>query len=391
MRLPREVFIPVLRGFRHIFLFFSVFSVSAGYLAGAMRNFVFAAAAAALLLLSSCEMLPFAKAEGEIVLSFAEDVYVRTKAAQELPDTNDFLLRITGPDGKVLYEGLYGAAPERIPVAPGSCLVEAYSCAFSEPAFSAPQWGDSQVVLVQPGETARVRLLCSQQNCGMQLRVRADFAARYADASLVLRSDEGALTYGYDETRIAYFLPGNVSLLLRRGADAEPLLVRNLARREVLVLTLSASVPEGAGALCLQVDTSRVWTHEEYVAGEAEGEQGSSAETALSVPEARAASGGGLPGVWVAGYIVGGDLTSSGASFEAPFTSKTNLLLAAKASVRDRAACLSVQLPKGALRDALNLHDHPDLLGRRLIICGDLVPAYYSLPGLKNPTDYRLP
>lgn len=356
-----------------------------------MRNLFLAAAAAALLLVSSCDLLPFVKAEGEITVAFAEDVYVRTKAALELPDTNDFLLRITGPDGKILYEGLYGAAPERFSSAPGSCLVEAYSCEFREPAFSAPQWGDSQVVLVRSGETARVRLLCAQQNCGVRLYVKPDFAALYKDAALVLRSAEGALPYGYMETRVAYFLPGNVQLQLHRGTAEETLLVRNLAPREVLSLTLSASAPEGPGsALCIQVDTARVWTQENYVVGE-EPEKGNDAASAMSVGEAIAAAGSGQTGVWVAGYIVGGDLTSSSASFDPPFKSATNLVIAAKSSVRDRASCLAVQLPKGPVRDALNLPDHPDLLGRRVLLCGDLAPAYYTLPGLKNVSAWQLP
>ena len=385
MRLPREIFIPDVR---HIYPFFSVFSVWAPYLAGAMKNLLLAAAAAAFLL-SSCDlMLPFEKPKGEIVVSFAEDLYVRTKAAQELPDTNEFLLKITGPDGKLLYEGLYGAAPERIGCAPGSCLVEAYSCEFAAPAFSAPQWGDSQLVVVKAGETARVRLLCVQQNCGVLLKVSRDFAAAYPDAALVLQSEDGALPYGYEETRVAYFLPGNVSLLLRRGSEERTLLVRNLGRREILSLALSASEPEGPGSvMSIQVDTSRIWTRETYADGESP-EKGSSADTALSVAEARAAAG--QTDVWVYGYIVGGDLSSSSASFDAPFSSATNLVLAAKSSVRDKASCLSVQLPKGALRDALNLPDHPDLLGRRVALRGDLVSAYYGIPGLKSTSEYVL-
>ena len=37
----------------------------------------------------------------------------------ELPDTNDFILKITASDGSVVYSGPYGMAPEKITVPSG--------------------------------------------------------------------------------------------------------------------------------------------------------------------------------------------------------------------------------------------------------------------------------
>ncbi len=37
----------------------------------------------------------------------------------------------------------------------------------------------------------------------------------------------------------------------------------------------------------------------------------------------------GAKGIWVTGYIVGGDLTSTAIKFEVPFTKDTNLAIAA--------------------------------------------------------------
>ena len=39
--------------------------------------------------------------------------------------------------------------------------------------------------------------------------------------------------------------------------------------------------------------------------------------------------------------------------------------------------------------DALNLQDHPDLVGEKVYLKGDLVSAYYGIPGLKAPSDYQ--
>ena len=92
--------------------------------------------------------------------------------------------------------------------------------------------------------------------------------------------------------------------------------------------------------------------------------------------------------VAVKGYVVGGNLSSSatGISFEGPFTAATNLAIADTLTVASKASCLSVQLPAGAVRDSVNLVDHPDMLGRRVYFLSDIVPAYYGITGLKNVT-----
>jgi hypothetical protein len=99
-------------------------------------------------------------------------------------------------------------------------------------------------------------------------------------------------------------------------------------------------------------------------------------------------SAAGEEDVWVSGYVVGGDLTSSSASFEAPFSSRTCLLLGPRSSTKERTSCISVQLPAGEVREALNLVDNPELLGRKIVVRGDIVDSYYGLTGLKNCSEY---
>ena len=91
----------------------------------------------------------------------------------------------------------------------------------------------------------------------------------------------------------------------------------------------------------------------------------------------------------MAGYIVGVATNTGKIAFDPPFTKNTNLVLGTKASTTDKDRCLSVELRAGELRDALNLQDHPDLQGRKVYIKGDLVSAYYGIPGLKAPTEYQ--
>ena len=92
----------------------------------------------------------------------------------------------------------------------------------------------------------------------------------------------------------------------------------------------------------------------------------------------------------VRGYIVGGNLSTSakGIRFEAPFTAATHLALADTAAVVLKSSCLAVQLPSGRVRDSLCLTVHPQWLGRKVWLRGDIVASYFGLPGLKNVTDF---
>ena len=169
------------------------------------------------------------------------------------------------------------------------------------------------------------------------------------------------------------------------------LLTRNLQPRQVLVLGISVaqsssgSQHQGFEGLTVSVDTSKVWVEDSYVIGGSSGKGGSSSN-AMTV--ALAISNGPQENVWVSGYVVGGDLTSASASFEEPFKSRTNILLGPKSSTTDRDACIAVQLPDGKVRDALNLVDNPDMLGRKVCLKGDLVDAYFGLTGLKSVDEY---
>ena len=95
--------------------------------------------------------------------------------------------------------------------------------------------------------------------------------------------------------------------------------------------------------------------------------------------------------VWFCGYIVGGDLTATGKSVKTSgITKETHLALAARSSVTEKASCLAVELPKGAVRDALNLVSHPGLIGRQVYVRGDVVASYFGTSGLKSTSDFVL-
>lgn len=347
---------------------------------------------ALLFLLQSCNLLGDGfSGEGELRIAFARGQELLTRSGLEIPDTSDFILTVKDNKGAVIYDGTYGASPQSLILKAGSYTVKVLSAQFSKPAFSAPQFGDEQCILVSEGEVTDVRLECRQMNSGIRLHIDSGFLSKYPDGALILKSSFGRLLYGFKEKRIAYFAPGNISLVLADGGTDEVLLTRTLKAQEILELKLKVgasgdSSQEAAAAdkISVTVDTSRVWKSEDYVIGSG----GSSGGGILSVSEA--VSSPGEEDVYVSGYIVGGDLTSSSASFEKPFSSRTNIMIGPRTNTSEKSSCLSVQLSSGEIRDALNLVDNPGLLGRKVLLRGDIVDAYYGIPGIKNITEYEL-
>ena len=103
---------------------------------------------------------------------------------------------------------------------------------------------------------------------------------------------------------------------------------------------------------------------------------------------------------YVKAYIVGqvnGASMSSGAEFNAPFSSSTNqstgeltgyntnLLLANTADETNPDNCVPLQLPSGTLRTGLNLVQHPEMDGQEILVYGSF-EKYFGTAGIKSPS-----
>lgn len=117
-------------------------------------------------------------------------------------------------------------------------------------------------------------------------------------------------------------------------------------------------------------------------------------EKPLGVSDAMTATGT----KWVKGYIVGVYETkdANGATLDkyvmstkAPFYTNTNILIAASATETDLSKCMTVQLPTGDIRKALNLVENASNLGKEVMIYGSL-EKYFNMPGVKSLTGYWL-
>lgn len=97
---------------------------------------------------------------------------------------------------------------------------------------------------------------------------------------------------------------------------------------------------------------------------------------------------------WVKAFIVGqvaGMSISENAEFNAPFTVPdgsqrgTNLLIAADANESNTDNCIAVQLPGNAVRDGINLPEHPEMDGKEVMLYGS-IEKYFGTHGVKNVT-----
>ncbi|MCR5351700.1 MAG: DUF4493 domain-containing protein [Bacteroidales bacterium] len=321
---------------------------------------------------------------GTLKVSLPELFPPSTRAEAGVPDIGTFLITVTSDDGQVAAEDVYARFPEELSLPAGTYSVSASSCDFVDPAFERPCWGDTQIAAVPAEGSVSVVLDCHQLNSGLRIEVEDSFRSVFPTGRLRLRGPGGALPYAYGETRTAFFLPGAVSLSLDGSGPGQTLFTRQLEAGQILSIQLCANANTRNGGIGIQLDTTRQWIKERFIAGDSDPH---GIDGAYPVQEARQHAGEN--GVWVQGYIIGVATNTRKISLTPPFTKNTNLVLGPRATTNDPEHCLSVALPSGAIRSELNLQEHPELLGRHIYLRGDLVSAYYGIPGLKAPSEYQ--
>lgn len=93
--------------------------------------------------------------------------------------------------------------------------------------------------------------------------------------------------------------------------------------------------------------------------------------------------------IWIRGYIVGYAKGKNSVAYlnssEDEITSKAqyNVVLADSIGENDNQRIIIVELPKGFIRDDVNLYDNPQNLHKRLTVIGRMMP-YYGLAGCRE-------
>lgn len=93
--------------------------------------------------------------------------------------------------------------------------------------------------------------------------------------------------------------------------------------------------------------------------------------------------------IWASGYVVG-YYQDYAAHFEAGGTQRANILLSDTPSATEATQCICIQLVASTdTRNALNVVDNPDVLGKKVQVYGDVM-KYNTLPGIKNTSNYKI-
>lgn len=349
------------------------------------------AAAFGLCCLNGCQKNGIGTETGKLCLGFAEpSVTAEADADTRAPapyDTNAFILTITDWNGNTIYDGTYGAKPSEITLNGGTYEIDVVSDVSNGPAFERPVYGDHQIAVISGGKTANVSLMCRLVNSAIRLSFTESFKKKYPSGKISLKQESGSLEYAFDEERAAYFEPGNVSFAYMEEGET-PLFNRVVEAGNLYRLTLNASCNESDAGFSINVDDSVTEKDEIITVGDEswKNADGSSKEKALDVLSAASRPG---DTVWVWGYIIGGDLTATGITFDGPFLKSSNMAIAKSVGDRNREKCFSVELSKTSVKEALNLVSHPENLGRKVWLYG-VVSDYFSMPGLKKVTDFAI-
>ncbi len=326
-----------------------------------------------------------------LLLSIRQENTFATKAgAYPMPDTNQFILKIVNAAGEYVFNGAYGSKPEKISVPAGSYSLSLVSRAFTAPAWETPVYGDQVDIVVSSGETVNVAFLCKMVNSGVKIKMTSRYIAKYP-GNLTISQDDGYLNYTSSEQRFGFFEPGNATFsAIASDGSNQQLFSKQLSEGQMLTLTLDASSVDSGSTITVQLDTTATYLSQTIIVDKYQQSEGDGQEwnTAFSVVDAAAHP---EETVWVWGYIVGGDLTSTGINYEAPFSKNSNLAIAASASCRTRSECMSVELASGSdIRETVNLVDHPEMLGAKIYIQGTVKESYFGMPGIKSVKAFRL-
>ncbi|MBQ7773997.1 MAG: DUF4493 domain-containing protein [Bacteroidales bacterium] len=305
------------------------------------------------------------------------------KGNSVIADTNSFILTIYSTEGEKIYDGKYGERPEEIVVTPGGYEIGLYSKRFNPPAFDTPVFGEEHTIVVSENEQARVSFLCRQINAGVKLTFANDFIARFPGRGVHILQGNERLAYDYGKGKYAYVSTDNFYIAYNDGTADTVLLEKSLSAGQMITMKLSYSASKtSASAFRIEVDTTREWVSYNYNVGL------KIPTGAISIAEAKERIG--EKNMKVFGYIIGGDPTTNSLRVGPPFQSRTSIVIAPSMSERNRNNMMVVELPSGAVREALNLVVYPDNVGRPVVVTGTIVESYYGYPGIKNTKAYTL-
>lgn len=144
-----------------------------------------------------------------------------------IPDPQNISLRISSADGRYSSEWpSLSEYPLREPYRPGHYRVEAFYGSKTGEGFDTPFFFGETATEVVSGQTSYVNVSCRLANTILRTQFTAAFSEYFSNASAMLHSEGGEfLSFTPEEKRLAYLMPGNVSLIIKgttpEGQDCE--------------------------------------------------------------------------------------------------------------------------------------------------------------------------
>lgn len=158
--------------------------------------------------------------EGRIDVSVNADKKMSAEASRAnedefSPDVNDFALRIESADGEVSNSWNRFETFQPVSVEVGTYTVTAtYGDANTEGFEGLSYWGETTVEVVRD-ETATASITCTINKARVSISYTDSFKSYFTSYSAYITSSkETKVVYGAEETRGAYFVPGDLQLYL---------------------------------------------------------------------------------------------------------------------------------------------------------------------------------
>ncbi|MCG8474172.1 MAG: DUF4493 domain-containing protein [Cytophagales bacterium] len=172
-------------------------------------------------------------------LDVDESVIERNPLARMLavPPADSFQIVIR-QNGNVLFEyGHLSDMPDFLTLEAGDYEVCAKSEDFGQPAWDTPVYEGCSNFTVDGQSQLDVPVVCIQSNVAIQLAATDEFKQAFSNYSISVESDQGSLEFQEDDTRKAYFLPGDLTfsfMLVKDSGDTlEPSFTQATNPREL--------------------------------------------------------------------------------------------------------------------------------------------------------------
>lgn len=190
-------------------------------------------------------------------------------------------------------------------------------------------------------------------------------------------------------------LDANVVNLLTTNSDGA--ITYNSSNPNVATVSADGQITlVGYGVTTIKAETAETSTYvnafDQYILLVLSAGDGSSIATAYISSDLDYYNGTVTDKVWICGYMVGyinGASMNTGATFAIPESQETEVLIATTPDETDPLRCVPVQLPKGAIRDALDLFTVQKNYRQQVWVYGNIA-TYFGCPGVKNVSDYSL-